>query len=33
MNGADRLCDVQLAKDVAVLFANPGSSEMHSEAM
>jgi acetolactate synthase-1/2/3 large subunit len=29
MNGADRLCDVLLANDVDVCFANPGTSEMH----
>lgn len=29
MNGADRLCDVLLAHDVDVCFANPGTSEMH----
>src|SRR5690606_11484567 len=29
MNGADRLCDVLLANDVNVCFANPGTSEMH----
>lgn len=29
MNGADRLCDVLLANDVEVCFANPGTSEMH----
>ncbi|MGF9761654.1 acetolactate synthase large subunit [Microvirga sp. 0TCS3.31] len=29
MNGADRLCDVLLAHDVEVCFANPGTSEMH----
>lgn len=29
MNGADMLCDVLLANDVDVCFANPGTSEMH----
>ncbi len=29
MNGADLLCDVLLANDVDVCFANPGTSEMH----
>jgi len=29
MNGADALCDVLLANDVGVCFANPGTSEMH----
>lgn len=29
MNGADVLCDVLLANDVKVCFANPGTSEMH----
>jgi acetolactate synthase I/II/III large subunit len=29
MNGSDRLCDVLLANDVDVCFANPGTSEMH----
>ncbi|KQS90555.1 MULTISPECIES: acetolactate synthase large subunit [unclassified Rhizobium] len=29
MNGADILCDVLLANDVNVCFANPGTSEMH----
>lgn len=29
MNGADRLCDVLLANEVDVCFANPGTSEMH----
>src|SRR6187431_1171232 len=29
MNGADVLCDVLLANDVTVCFANPGTSEMH----
>lgn len=29
MNGADSLCDTLLANDVAVCFANPGTSEMH----
>ncbi|MDX8467322.1 acetolactate synthase large subunit [Mesorhizobium sp. VK23B] len=29
MNGADVLCDVLLANDVNVCFANPGTSEMH----
>ncbi|WP_460449002.1 acetolactate synthase large subunit [Alsobacter sp. SYSU BS001988] len=29
MNGADRLCDVLLANDIDVCFANPGTSEMH----
>jgi len=29
MNGADLLCDVLLANDVTVCFANPGTSEMH----
>ncbi|WP_210483393.1 acetolactate synthase large subunit [Microvirga antarctica] len=29
MNGADRLCDLLLANDVDVCFANPGTSEMH----
>jgi len=29
MNGADLLCDVLLANDVNVCFANPGTSEMH----
>ena len=29
MNGADRLCDVLLANNVNVCFANPGTSEMH----
>lgn len=29
MNGADLLCDVLLANDVGVCFANPGTSEMH----
>ena len=29
MNGADVLADVLLANDVAVCFANPGTSEMH----
>jgi acetolactate synthase I/II/III large subunit len=29
MNGADRLCDVLLANDINVCFANPGTSEMH----
>src|SRR4051794_4595619 len=29
MNGADVLVDVLLANDVAVCFANPGTSEMH----
>jgi acetolactate synthase-1/2/3 large subunit len=29
MNGADRLCEVLLANDIDVCFANPGTSEMH----
>ena len=29
MNGADMLCDVLLANEVDVCFANPGTSEMH----
>ena len=29
MNGADILCDVLLANDVNICFANPGTSEMH----
>ena len=29
MNGADCLCDVLLANDVDVCFANPGTSELH----
>lgn len=29
MNGANVLCDVLLANDVDVCFANPGTSEMH----
>ena len=29
MNGADRLCDILLANDIDVCFANPGTSEMH----
>lgn len=29
MNGADLLCDVLLANNVDVCFANPGTSEMH----
>ena len=29
MNGADRLCDVLLAHEIDVCFANPGTSEMH----
>src|ERR671913_2186314 len=29
MNGADLLCDVLLANDVNICFANPGTSEMH----
>ena len=29
MNGADVLCDVLLANDVTVCFANHGTSEMH----
>ncbi len=29
MNGADRLCDVLLANEINVCFANPGTSEMH----
>lgn len=29
MNGADQLCDVLLANDISVCFANPGTSEMH----
>jgi acetolactate synthase-1/2/3 large subunit len=28
-NGADRLCDVLLANEIDVCFANPGTSEMH----
>ena len=32
MNGADNLCDVLLANDVTVCFANPGTSEMHTVA-
>ncbi len=29
MNGADLLCEVLLANDIDVCFANPGTSEMH----
>lgn len=29
MNGAEVLCDTLLANDVAICFANPGTSEMH----
>lgn len=29
MTGADGICETLLAKDVAVCFANPGTSEMH----